>query len=144
MQGDLSNPQSLNLYAYCENNPVNAVDPDGEITVKFNFGFNGWLKLEAQWGWVRVSFNIAPGMLANLGISFAVGGAVSFAVQKFIRQTIYYYGSKYVFIGATWLTSKLIGKLSGIAAKKSFGVFTKSYNWLSKSIWVYSYTWRYL
>jgi len=32
-EGNIVNPLSLNLYTYCENNPVNYVDPTGHITV---------------------------------------------------------------------------------------------------------------
>jgi hypothetical protein len=31
--GDIMRPQSLNRYVYVENNPVNAVDPSGAVTL---------------------------------------------------------------------------------------------------------------
>ena len=31
--GDITNPQSLNRYAYAENNPVNYVDPSGHVAI---------------------------------------------------------------------------------------------------------------
>jgi RHS repeat-associated protein len=37
----LSDPQSLNLYAYCGNDPINRIDPDGLFSLKKAFGFLG-------------------------------------------------------------------------------------------------------
>ena len=57
---DLSNPQSLNLYAYVGNNPLSKNDPDGHLEAQWHFfitfaaaithgrGFFGSLKLAGQ------------------------------------------------------------------------------------------------
>ncbi len=36
--GDIYEPLTLNAYAYCVNDPINAVDPDGMLRFKFRFG----------------------------------------------------------------------------------------------------------
>lgn len=33
IKGDITDPESLNLYTYCTNNPVNLYDPDGEFAI---------------------------------------------------------------------------------------------------------------
>lgn len=33
IRGDITDPESLNLYTYCTNNPVNLYDPDGELAI---------------------------------------------------------------------------------------------------------------
>ena len=39
---DPSNPQSLNLYAYCENDPLNSTDPAGTFGFSFSIFFRGF------------------------------------------------------------------------------------------------------
>ena len=38
VKGKLSDPQSLNQYAYCRNNPYKYVDPDGKIAIQIGYG----------------------------------------------------------------------------------------------------------
>ena len=35
-EGDITNPQSLNTYAYSLNNPIKYLDPNGEVAVLFS------------------------------------------------------------------------------------------------------------
>ena len=74
----LSNPQTLNLYAYCTNDPVNYVDPSG-------LGFFSFLKKLFKWIMVAIAVIVAvitiiaaPATIAGiLGAISAASGAVS-------------------------------------------------------------------
>jgi len=131
-KGFNENPQSLNLYAYCNGNPVMNVDPSGQYSFTFSFGFKSYVTLEGGWNWIGIAFNITPGGLINVGIGVAVGGAVGYAVKRFIEWKLYTLAASVI---GTWLAKQLTGKLAALAAKKSFGYFTGGYNWLNKSIW---------
>ena len=37
-RGEVNNPSTLHLYAYCDNNPINYVDPSGHIAIRFGYG----------------------------------------------------------------------------------------------------------
>jgi RHS repeat-associated protein len=81
--GDVSldSPQSLNLYSYCQNDPINYRDPSG-------LGFFSFLKKLFKWlaiivavavivASVVISHGAASGLLANLADLFAKLGLVS-------------------------------------------------------------------
>jgi RHS repeat-associated protein len=40
--GDLTNPQSLNLYSYVQNDPINLVDPTGLNCRAYTYEWSGW------------------------------------------------------------------------------------------------------
>lgn len=74
----LSNPQTLNLYAYCTNDPVNYVDPSG-------LGFFSFLKKLFKWIIVAIAVIVAvitiiaapPTIAGLLGAISAGAGAIS-------------------------------------------------------------------
>ena len=55
---DLSSPQTLNLYAYCINDPVNHVDPSG-------LGFLSFLKKAFKW--IGIAMSVALIVLGGCG-----------------------------------------------------------------------------
>jgi hypothetical protein len=66
---DLSNPQSLNLYAYCGNDPINSIDPSG--TWGFGISFGGFPGFPGGPGagpggfWSGL-FNFGAGLLSSI------------------------------------------------------------------------------
>ena len=84
---DPDTPNGLNLYAYCNNDPVNYSDPSGNILIPawiigmgvgFAFGFVSSVvsdlilgkKIDLKQALVSGAFGAASGLLANIGISF--------------------------------------------------------------------------
>jgi RHS repeat-associated protein len=45
----LSNPQLWNLYAYCSNNPITHLDPDGRKDIKFDIQVGMWQSDPSYW-----------------------------------------------------------------------------------------------
>ncbi|MGE5396209.1 MAG: RHS repeat-associated core domain-containing protein [Chitinophagales bacterium] len=80
MEGDVSNPLSLNLYTYCANNPMIYVDPDGHVFMLVTGGLGvvaggviGGIYSYNKYGKVRWQ-NITAGALAG-GLIGLTGGA---------------------------------------------------------------------
>jgi RHS repeat-associated protein len=69
----LSDPQSLNLYAYCGNDPVNHLDPDGLFWGKLKHFFSQVFK------WLKVALAVALVVLAiiSIGNPFVSGWAIA-------------------------------------------------------------------
>jgi len=67
----LADPQSLNLYAYCGNDPINQIDPDGLFSFRKLFGAIGkamkWIAIAAIVAVAILTF-VAPAALASLSI----------------------------------------------------------------------------
>jgi RHS repeat-associated protein len=65
---DLSNPQSLNLYAYCGNDPINATDPSGTgWSISFGgFGGFGGGSHGGGGGLLGGLFNFGAGLLGSI------------------------------------------------------------------------------
>ena len=76
----LSNPQTLNMYAYCTNDPVNRTDPDGLGLISFFKKIFNWIK--KHWKVILVAVAVAvavlliPGAPAFIGNFFQQGGQV--------------------------------------------------------------------
>src|SRR6185503_10464208 len=82
----LSNPQTLNLYAYCINDPINHVDPSG-------LGFFSWLKklfkrivhaiIHAV---ITAVFTFIQTFLTTGSLHAAVTAAIAAGVADFLRE----------------------------------------------------------
>ncbi|MGE5398713.1 MAG: RHS repeat domain-containing protein [Chitinophagales bacterium] len=89
-QGFLDEPLSLNQYAYCENNPVNRIDPDG----------HSWLSTAGAVLGV-VSFGVALGILIS-GAPVWMMGATAVGVLSMVLNTL------------AWLNEEINGKQFGL------------------------------
>ena len=58
---DITNPQTLNRYSYCLNNPLKYIDPSGH-----------W-----SWGWLKTLAKVAVGVLTVVGIGVAIAAAAT-------------------------------------------------------------------
>jgi hypothetical protein len=69
---DLANPQTLNMYAYCVNDPVNRMDPDGRFPFGSFFSFVGnfFLGLFQNLRPHQINGSLALGSLPPLSVSF--------------------------------------------------------------------------
>ncbi|MCI0556004.1 MAG: hypothetical protein L0287_34100, partial [Anaerolineae bacterium] len=74
----LSDPQSLNLYSYCGNDPINRIDPDGLFFKKL-FGWIG--KIGKIFKWIGIAITIAIGVLSLVG-----AGAIAFKISLFFAK----------------------------------------------------------
>ncbi len=82
----LGNPQSLNLYAYCGNDPINQIDPDGLFSFKNLIGsiYRGFAKVAAVILVVAVIIALSmsgPAAPGAMMIFKMVLGAVKFAID---------------------------------------------------------------
>lgn len=55
---NLTDPQTLNLYSYCSNDPINLTDPDGLFSFK-----NFWNGLKKAFKWIGVALSVAIAVL---------------------------------------------------------------------------------
>ena len=79
-RGELKEPDTLHLYAYCKNNPINYVDPSGH----WQLALAG-----AEYGYIVGSGAMAVGT----GTVIVVGGVI-FIVTTIVIVGVHYYGQK--------------------------------------------------
>jgi RHS repeat-associated protein len=100
---DLNDPQSLNLYAYCGNDPVNYTDPSGLFFKKL-FSF-----LAKAFKWIAIVITVAVAVL-TIASGFGVPGAA--AILKGLNAVLGAIGS-----ALNTATGGLLGKISGVLDK---------------------------
>jgi RHS repeat-associated protein len=107
----LSNPQTLNLYSYCTNDPVNRVDPDGLGLISFFKKVFNWIKKHWKIILIAVAVAIAiiviPGAQAFVSQLFSSGGGQAMAAGAAASE-----GGGI----ATWLKIVLSGALAATLA----------------------------
>ncbi len=106
-RGELKEPDTLHLYVYCKNNPINYVDPSGH----WKLALAG-----ASYGYI-----IGKGAMAvGTGSSIAVGGVI-FIVTAVILVGVYYYGQKGIKVRLKESKSKAKSKVQNKSKSKSKG-----------------------
>jgi RHS repeat-associated protein len=85
---DLQSPQTLNLYAYCTNDPINHTDPSGLGFFSFlKKIFKGIAKILSN-KWVLLIVGIVVGIAAGFAVSWAIKEAGGELVGFFVKAGI--------------------------------------------------------
>ncbi len=75
--GSAFDPWTQHLYAYCNNNPVNMIDPTGHVAQGISLGGDGvtpiWLYREIHWA-VQSEIGLTTGYFIEKGVRFPNGG----------------------------------------------------------------------
>jgi RHS repeat-associated protein len=127
---NLLDPQSLNLYSYCGNDPVNRVDPDGLFWGKlFHFlkKVFKWLAVAAAVAVAVLTIVYAGPLIAQMGLYKAILGIIG-AVANAASSVLKALGLKtaaavfgVIAAGASFLTS--LDKIAGAGWEKAKSIF---------------------
>jgi len=132
-EGFNNNPQSLNLYAYANGNPVMNVDPDGHWAqavvggvIGGAFGLAGYLMTtpKNQRNIRDAAINFGLGAVSGALISSVGGGAIVGAVGNIGFYIYSTPSSQRIFTG--YLKNAAIGAAFGAASTKASNIVTKS------------------
>lgn len=104
----LDDPQSLNMYAYCGNDPVNRTDPDGLFWGKFFKWLGRALK------WIAIAVMVAVAIISVVGLVAGAAALHTFLTTTLLGQILGFIASLPALIGA---------KIAGIG-KAIAGVFS--------------------
>ncbi len=131
----LDNPQSLNRYTYCGNNPINNIDPSGHsfwkkvgsffkqaagIIISLAFTFMGMPFIGAFVS-SAVSTALNGGSLADFGIGLAIGFAAGFAGGYGAGKIGAFFHLDKAGLGMAMLRGGLSGAIGGAGAAAIYG-----------------------
>jgi RHS repeat-associated protein len=100
----LSDPQTLNLYAYCENDPINHIDPDG-LFIKKLFG---WVGKAVKWAYRVAAVLVAVVAVIALGSLGQYWGGI--LITKWVVTSLF--ASSALLATAGWAPGAL-GQIAG-------------------------------
>ena len=109
------NAMKLNLFAYCANNPVMNVDPEGHSWSSFWDGVGNWFK--KHWVELAVGAGVIALGVVTMGVGAAVGGATAAAVLGVMGSTALQS------IGTALVSAAISGVVGGIASAIDGGNF---------------------
>ncbi|MBO0799547.1 MAG: RHS repeat-associated core domain-containing protein, partial [Blastocatellia bacterium] len=125
----LTNPQTLNLYAYCGNDPVNNLDPAGTSFFGKLFGWIGKI-----FKWVAIAVIVAVAVLTVVSASWAgtvIGSIINWAGNHEILASLFGLSGKFGSFG----TPPFVNDFLQTQDDSSGGFFEKLGNWLSGNGW---------
>jgi RHS repeat-associated protein len=73
---NLEDPQTLNLYAYCSNDPINHLDPDGLFFGKLFRAIGKIFKKIIKWAVIAIAVAVAVAVVLAYAGAIAVAGAI--------------------------------------------------------------------
>ena len=94
-RGELEKPQSLHLYAYCENNPINFMDPSGHwrIPIAHWGNFKESMNYSKRYHTITIKVTYKKGskwlaFVGALSVSCSKEKTVSYNLNSFGKKTI--------------------------------------------------------
>src|SRR5207244_3708844 len=125
----MDNPQSLNLYSYCGNDPVNHTDPNG----LFLKGLWNFFKKALKWIIVAVAIVVAiTSIFASLSV-FAIIGAFASAASALLDALGYTTAAN--ILGIIGGVADLLGSFASIAREAGRATVDMVKGALKKAIW---------
>jgi len=90
--GDLTDPQSLNRYSYCRNNPQKYVDPDGKFAIQLGYGGSAGLLITgfcvSQGIAISIDWSgIGIGTYTEIGTGAYFGGGAGIAPKAIVTPS---------------------------------------------------------
>ncbi len=138
-RGEVNNPSTLHLYAYCDNNPINYIDPSGhvvttggiEISASAGFDIGGIPSAGITWVTVYYPYMNSVDQLGGFGFTggaemaigkFSYGGGITVGIGSTSKNVLSPYVSRskpinYLPKGLAKYNAKCIGKFGNMKAR---------------------------